>query len=105
MYDLDRIPHKNVDYEYDEDNKNYIILMPHKGFNHKIAQKFFNRPKITRVKVKGMGNTVWESINGENTIREIGQILKDNYGYEAEPLYERLIQYLNSLDKNDFIKY
>lgn len=105
MHDLDSIPHKNVDYEYDQDNKNYIILMPHKGLNHKIAQKFFNRPEITRVKVKGMGNKVWESINGENTIKDIGQILKSEYKDEAEPLYERLCLYLNGLEKNNFIKY
>lgn len=79
--------------------------MPHKGLNHKIAQKLFNRPKITRVKVKGLGNTVWESINGENTIADIGKILENKHGDEAKPVYERLSLYLDGLEKNKFIRY
>ena len=105
MDNLDRIPYKNVDYEYDEKNKNYIILMSHEGLNHKIAQKLFKRPKITRVKFKGIGNIVWESINGENSIEDIAKILKETYGEKSEPLYERLLIYLDNLEKNKFIKY
>ncbi len=105
MTDLQKIPKKNVAYEYDKKNKSYVILMPHKGLNHKLAQKFFKKPKITRVKVEGMGNLVWESINGENSIEKIGNILKEAYGEESEPLYERLLVYLSNLEKNNFIKY
>lgn len=41
MDNLDRIPYKNVDYEYDEKNKNYIILMSHEGLNHNDRSKAF----------------------------------------------------------------
>ena len=103
--DLGKIPKKNVDYDYDEESKTYTILMVHTGLNHKLAQKIWHKPKITRVRLEGMGNTVWEAINGENTIEDIGEILKEIYGEKAEPLYERLGQYLRNLEKNKFIKY
>lgn len=105
MSDLQKIPKKNVDYEYDEENKSYIILMSHDGLNHRLAQKFFKKPKVTRVKVKGMGNLVWKSIDGENSIEDIANILKETYGEKSEPLYERLLVYLSNLEKNKFIKY
>lgn len=103
--DLRKIPKKNVDYDYDEESKTYTILMAHTGLNHKLAQKIWHKPKITRVRLEGMGNTVWEAINGENTIENIGEILEESYGKEAYPLYERLGQYLSNLEKNNFIKY
>lgn len=105
MTDLQKIPKKNVAYEYDEKNKNYVILMRHEGLNHRLAQKFFKKPKVTRVKVKGMGNLVWKSIDGENSIEDIANILKEVYGEKSEPLYERLLVYLSNLEKNKFIKY
>lgn len=103
--DLKKIPQKNVDFEYDEKSKTYTILMTHKGLNHKLAQKLWHKPKITRVRLEGMGNLVWELINGENTIEDIGEILKNTYGKKAQPLYERLSIYLRNLEKNNFIKY
>ena len=103
--DLEKIPKKNVDYDYDEESKTYTILMAHTGLNHRLAQKFWNKPKITRVRLEGMGNTVWEAINGQNSIEDIGEILEESYGKEAHPLYERLGQYLRNLEKNKFIKY
>ena len=103
--DLGKIPKKNVDYKYDEESKTYTIIMAHTGLNHKLAQKIWHKPKITRVRLEGMGNTVRESINGQNSIGDIGEILKEVYGKKAEPLYERLGQYLRNLEKNKFIKY
>lgn len=103
--DLGKIPKKNVDYDYDEESKTYTILMAHTGLNHKLAQKIWHNPKITRVRLEGMGNTVWEAINGQNSIEDIGEILKEIYGEKAEPLYERLGQYLRNLERNKFIKY
>lgn len=105
MDDLQKCPKKNVAYEYDPKTKTYIILMEHKGLNHKIAQKFFKKPKITRVKIQGMGNLIWQSIDGKNTIEDLGKILKEKYGEKAEPLYPRLLKYLSSLEKNKFIKF
>lgn len=103
MRDLNEIPIKNVEYEYDEKNENYILFMPHKSLNHRIAQKLFKKPKITKVKVEGMGNDVWQAIDGKNSIEDIGKILKEIYQDEAEPLYERLSVYINNLEKNKFI--
>ena len=39
------------------------------------------------------------------TIYEISQLVKDEFKEESEPLYERLIQYINILKNNKFIEF
>lgn len=103
MRDFNEIPIKNVEFEYDEKKGQYVIYMPHNSLNHRIAQKIFKKPKVTKVKIEGMGNDVWKAIDGKNTIEDIASILKNIYQDEAEPLYERLSIYINNLEKNKFI--
>lgn len=105
MRKLEEIPKKNVAYEYDKEKGSYVIFMTHTGLNHRIAQKFFKRPKLTRVKVEGLGNDVWELIDGKRSLEKIGEILRQRYGEESEPTYERLLQYIKVLEDNKFIKF
>ncbi len=50
-----------------------------------------------------MGSFIWKQIDGKKTIYEIALLVKDRYQEEAEPLYDRLIQYINILKNNKFI--
>ena len=52
-----------------------------------------------------MGSFIWNHIDGEKSIYEISQLIKDEFKEEAEPLYERLIQYMNILKNNKFIDF
>ena len=49
---LDLVPVKNPSIEYETDSENIVtVLIEWNGFYHKIAQKFFHRPKISEVKL------------------------------------------------------
>lgn len=98
------IPNRNVESRLDE-NGHYQIHMEHKGFYNKLAQVFSNRPRFSWIEIQGQGNTVWRAIDGKNTVDDIADILREEYGKEAEPLPERLLAFLKILEHNKFIYY
>lgn len=103
---LDYIPKHNALYEYRTNDGGQIeIQVHHKGLFNRIAQIFFKRPKISWIELPGMGTFIWNQIDGNRNVYEIGQLLKEAYGQEAEPLYERLCTFIKSLHNNCYIVY
>ena len=103
---LDFIPRVNVLFEWKKNDKGYIEIKVHnKGFYHKIAQIFFHRPKYSWIELDVFGSFVWEQLDGKKTIYEIGNIVKEKFGKKAEPVYERLAQFIKILHKNHFVVY
>lgn len=103
---LDYIPKHNALYPYRVNDKGLIeIQVHHRGLFNRIAQIFFKRPKISWIELPGMGTFIWNQIDGNRNVYEIGQLLKAAYGQEAEPLYERLCTFIKSLHNNCYIVY
>ena len=103
---LDYIPKHNSLYEYRTNGNGQVeIKMVNKGLFNRIAQIFFKRPKVSWIELPGMGTYIWNQIDGKRNVYEIGQLLKNEYGQEAEPLYERLCTYIKSLHNSCFIVY
>lgn len=102
---LDFVPKRNSDYAWKK-NKNGIVVVDivHKGFFNWIAQKIFKRPRISHIKLDPIGSYNWELIDGERTIYEISEKVKEKFGEKAEPLYERQIQFFKILLNNNFVK-
>lgn len=80
-----------------------VIEMINKGFANRIAQKFFGRPKVSHITLEGIGGFVFTCIDGNRTVYEIGQMVREKYGEEAEPLYERISVYMKKLEELGFI--
>ena len=51
------------------------------------------------------GSFVWQQMDGSRSIYEIGQLVKVQFGEKAEPLYDRLSQYFQTLYRNHLIGY
>ena len=101
---LELIPVRNPDLDYSEDKKGMIVLtVPNIGIFNKIAQKFFNRPKESKIHFDDYSSYIWKGMNGKRDIASLGRYLKRKYGEEAEPLYERLIQFIHILRSNKYI--
>ena len=79
------------------------ITVENKGFFHKIAQKFYKKPRYSFIKLDEFGSCVWRQIDGEKTVYEIGQILKTKHEKAAEQLYERLTKFIGILEHNNYI--
>lgn len=81
------------------------IDMYHKGFYNWIAQRLFKRPKVSHIALEKFGSFIWLQINENNTVGDIAILVKNKFGDEAEPLYDRLVSYIRILKNNGFIIY
>ncbi len=103
---LDYVPKISDKHSWDKDDSGKVTVhMVHKGFYAKIAQKFFHRPRVSHIALDEMGSFIYPRIDGENTINDIAEMVKAEFGEKAEPLYDRLVHYMKILYNNDFIEY
>ncbi len=102
---LDYIPVISSKNEWELTDGKVTIHMVHRGFYAKIAQKAFKKPRISHIDLDTMGSFIFPLINGERSIGEIAILVKEEFGEKAEPLYNRLVNYMQILYNNGFIEY
>jgi len=82
------------------------ILQPR--FSNELAKKIFGRlsksPDI-RIRLDEFGAFIWKLCDGNHTVREIGEKLRENFGDSVEPAMERLELFLKYLERYEFILY
>jgi len=101
---LDFIPKHNSLISFSTDKKGIVTLeVKNRGFYNRIAQFFFKRPEVSFITLEEFGSFIWNQIDGQKTVMEIGEKVKNQFGEKAEPLYERLGQYMNTLRKCEYI--
>lgn len=101
---LERIPVLNPNIRWNTDKDNIVTLeIDNKGFYNRIAQKFFKRPPVTYIHLDKTGSFVWPLIDGKKDIITLGVSVKEHFGDEAEPLYERLAKFFQILESYKFI--
>ncbi len=102
---LDLIPVQHVDYTTNEE-KMIVLLKP--KFTNRILKKHII-PKMKspnyKVNLDAYGTSVWNACNGKNTVAEIGDLLRGEFGEKIEPVYERLGLFIKTLEKNKLIVY
>lgn len=102
---LENIPHK-LCISYDVDKDGIVTLeVENKGFANKIAQKLLKKPKISYIHLDEFGSFVWNKIDGQKTIQDIGEDVRENFGDNANPLYERLAKYFQILSSYGFVDF
>lgn len=103
---LDYIPKRNALYEWEfNQDKHVEVLVKNRGLFNRAAQLLFRKPKVSRIELDDMGGFIWQQLDGKRTIFEIGADVKKQFGKKAEPLYERLCEYIKILHNNGFIVY
>ncbi len=102
---LDYIPVISQKNTWDLNEDIVTINMKHTGFYNRLAQKIFHTPEISRIDLDEYGSFVWQQIDGKKTVGNIAEELKNKYGKDAEPLYDRLVKYMQILYNNKFILY
>lgn len=68
------------------------------------TQKILKKPKVSQIHLDEMGNFVWPLIDGTRTVYEIAELVKAEFGDKAEPLYDRLVQYIRNLEAYGFVE-
>ena len=83
----------NIEYKVDE---NRIVTILEKQ-DHKI-QRFFRKLKFNKeIDFDEISSEVFLQIDGDKTVKEIGDNLEKKYGEKVNPLYERLLIFLNHI--------
>lgn len=103
---LEKIPCKKQELNWSQDEKGIITLeVENRGLANRIAQKLLKKPKISYIHLEEFGSFIWTVIDGEKDIIAIGESVHEQFGEKAEPLYERLSQYIKTLANYGFIIY
>lgn len=71
-------------------------------------QKFFRKlhfkiPKKTYLELDEYGSFVYQMVDGQHSVYDIGQALGKKYDEANEYLYSRLLIYLNHIEKNEHL--
>jgi len=101
---LKLIPVRSTDWK--EENELVVLLKP--KFKHPFLKKFFlprMKNPFFNIKLDSVGSYTWKLCIGSSTVEEIAKSMKHKFGDDVEPLYERLAQFLQNLEKNNFISY
>ena len=102
---LDYIPIYNEKYKSEINESGEVtIFIENTGLFNRIAQKLLKKPKTTQIHLDEMGSFIWPLIDGKRSILDISVLVHEEFGEKAEPLYNRLVQYIRNLEAYEFIK-
>ena len=94
-----------ADIAFSEKEGIVTLEIENKGIFNRIAQKFFKKPKISYIHLDEMGSFIWPLLDGEKDIIEIGKFVEEKFGEKANPLYERLAEYIRRLASYGFVNF
>lgn len=101
---LDLVPEHNKKYRFETNESGDVtIFVENRGIFNKAAQLLLKKPEISQIHLEGMGNFIWMQMDGIRTVYDIALLVKNRFGQQAEPLYDRLLQYLKTLEDYGFI--
>lgn len=80
-----------------------LLLFEHDKLVEKFARWLVKKPNSSDLELDEVGSKVWSYIDGQSTVFEIGRKLQSDFGAEFDPKYQRLITYLNYLNKKGWI--
>lgn len=103
---LDLIPERSAELTWKRDEDGIIVLeVENTGVFNRIAQKFFKRPKVTQVHMEKYGSFLWPLIDGKLSVMELADLQKEEFGEEVEPLYPRVVKYMQIMESYHFIRF
>ena len=101
---LEYVPVHKPEIKYEiSDDKKVTLLQENTGLFNWIAQKLFKKPRISQIHLDEMGSFIWPLIDGKRNLIEISELVHEEFGDKAEPLYNRLVQYVETLEAYGFI--
>lgn len=100
---LEYVPVRTPETEFTVDETGIVTLTKEwTGFYNRIAQRFFHKPRVSRIALDGYGSFIWKLIDGERDVYAISQKLEAAYPGMEKSL-PRLIKFLEILRDHHFI--
>jgi len=100
---LDLVPVRALDYDTDGDGR---VTLRKPRFRNRLLLRLLPRlaGRQDTVRLDRYGSHVWSRIDGSATVRDIGIDLRDSFGEDVEPIYQRLGLFCRQLAANGFIQ-
>lgn len=103
---LERVPLRNNSLAWSVSREGIVTLeIQNRGIFNLMAQKLFKKPPVSYIHLDAHGSYVWRITDGESDITALGVRVKQHFGEDAEPLYERLAQFFKVLSSYGFISF
>lgn len=103
---LDYVPRHNKLFPYQKkENGRIEVRVKNTGLMRRATQLLLRKPKYSYIELDDFGSFIWEQMDGKRSVYEIGGLVKEKFGEEAEPLYERLVTFIKILHNNKYIVY
>lgn len=103
---LEKIPLRNESFGYSVDENGIVTLeRENKGIFNRIFQVLLKKPKVSYIHLDEMGSFLWVRFSGDKDIVALGKEVEEHFGEKANPLYERLAQYIQILKSYGFITF
>ena len=102
---LELIPVRALKWEKSEEG--LVVLLKPKFKSPVLTKYLLPRMKnpYFRIKLDFIGSFMWNACDGRRNVQEIGKMLGKEFAEKAEPVFDRLALFLQSLEKNRFIHY
>jgi hypothetical protein len=70
-----------------------------------MMDRFFHRMSARRIRLDDLGSFAWNRFDGETTVAEVGELMRDEFGERVEPVEERLGHLVWIMRKEGFLAY
>lgn len=102
---MDFIPIHKVEWKT-EQNDRIILFSPKSKYRWiRSLMKRFNIDPYYKIHLDEYGSYIWVLIDGNQTVYQLCNHLKDKYGSQVEPVYERGSMLIKTMATNEFITY
>ena len=99
------VPVKNPEIQYHADSDGIVTVeIEWKGFYHRIAQRFFHRPRVSDIRLDTYGSFVWLIIDDVSDVHQLSKKLEEKFPGMEKSL-SRLIKFLEILHDNHLIRW
>lgn len=103
---LDYVPVIRTGIEWTTDEQgNVIVHRTNKGLFARMSRILLCKPMVSHLSLEQFGSFLWKQMDGKKNIYQLALELRQAYGEAAEPLYDRLVPYMQNLYQCDCVEW
>ena len=93
--------------EWEETDGTLVLLRPEPSSAglRGVLDRFFHKMSASRIRLDEVGAFVWLNFDGERTVGEVGELMREEFGEKVEPVEERLGHFVWVMRKEGFLMY
>jgi len=97
-------PLRNPDLQWSEEDGHIVLTIPRRNnWKTRILNIFVAVPESRRVVLDDVGTHVWQQLDGQNSVEQIGKSLAKHYKLEPREAEISLQQYFRELSRRGYV--